>query len=123
MHGHYLTNCLFLHLHKWYETEHWVAEDQQLSIFKNLGDVFFDLSVVQNNVFVVSVFVLFVEIFHYSVKCVVSLLLLLNVGESDHVLKPFRNGFVERFISVVVRAIAKSPRRAVEIAAVAATLL
>lgn len=84
MHGHYLTNCFFLHLHKWHETEHWVAEDQHLSIFKNLGDVFFDCSVAQNNVFVVSVFVLFVEMFHYSVKCVVSLLLLLNVGECDH---------------------------------------
>ncbi len=83
-----------------------------------------DLAFVQNNVFVVSVFELFVEIFHYSVKRIVSLLLLLNVGESDHVLKRLCNGFVERrFIRVVVIAIAESPRRAVVAAAVAATLL
>jgi hypothetical protein len=93
------------------------------SILTSLGNVFLDLPFVQNNVFVVRVFVLFVEVFQHSVKCVVSLLLLLNVGESDHVLKRFRNGFVERFISVVVIAIAESPRRAVVIAAVAATLL
>jgi hypothetical protein len=77
----------------------------------------------QNDLFIVGVLVLFVKIFQNSVKCVISLLLVLNVGVSNNIFKCFGDGLVVCFVGVMVMAAAESPGRTVVNAALVAARL
>ncbi len=87
------------------------------------SDVFLNFAFDQKDVLIRDIFVIFINILQHSVKCVISLLLVLNVGVFDDVFKCLGNRFVHGFLTVMVTAVAKSLGRTKVMASFVSTLL